>query len=254
MRNPLLFTVLLCCLLSLSKEVLSQTMIIPEERRMIYKKEWSGGATLSNRGFGGNLRFAVVPGTFKKLIFEADISKIKHPKEVKVINPYYDGAKSYVYGKENSFFTARIGAGTQFLIFDKAPKDGVEISFSILGGLSLGMLKPIYYEILKDNGNPYYLDLVSEKFDKDKHNVYNIYSYSGFNKGFNELSTIPGAYVKAGFNFDWSGKDDKILMLETGTVIDVFATRVPIMANFDNLKQKQAFISLYATILFGKKY
>jgi hypothetical protein len=55
-------------------------------------------------------------------------------------------------------------------------------------------------------------------------------------------------------NFDWSTKDEKILNLETGAVFDYFFKEVPIMADFENLKNKSTFLSLYATLTFGKKY
>lgn len=225
-----------------------------EPTQFVYHKEWSGGATINNRGFGAILRHAIITNNFKKIQFELELVKLKHPKEIKVVNPYYDNAKSYVYGKQNAFYPLRLGVGTQFLVFDKAAKDGVEISFNVMAGTSLGLLKPIYLEILKDNGNPYYLDVVSEKFNKDLHNPSNIYGYSGFNKGLNETTMMIGGYIKSGFTFDWSSKDDKIVLLETGAVIDFYSKKVPIMANFSSDINKSAFISLYASILFGKKY
>jgi hypothetical protein len=65
---------------------------------------------------------------------------------------------------------------------------------------------------------------------------------------------IPGVYVKSGLNFDWASKDERIMGVETGVVVDYFFKDVPIMAEFQNIKNQRAFISLYATILFGKKY
>lgn len=225
-----------------------------ENIKYVYKKEWSGGASISNRGFGGIVRYAIIPSNFMKIQFEAELAKIKHPKEIKVVNPYYNNAKSYVYGKENMFYPLRTGIGSQYLIFDKASKDGVEVSVTVMTGASWGILKPVYLEVIKDNNNPFEPELVSEKFDKNLHDERNILGYSGFNKGLDELSVIPGIYLKSGFNFDWGTKDNKILMIETGAVLDYFFKEVPIMAEFENVKNKNSYISLYATILFGKKY
>lgn len=225
-----------------------------ESVRFVYKKEWSGGATIHNRGFGAILRYAVIPSNFMKIQFEAEIVKMKHAKEIKVVNPYYNNSKSYVYGKENVFYPFRTGVGSQFLIFDRAPKDGVEISATFMGGASWGLLKPVYLEVLKDSNNPFEPVLVSEKFNKNLHDERNILGYSGFIKGLNEMSMIPGIYVKSGLNFDWASKDERIMGVETGVVVDYFFKEVPIMAEFQNIKNQRAFISLYATILFGKKY
>lgn len=227
---------------------------LEEPVRYIYKREFSGGGTISNRGFGGILRYAIVPQNFMKIIFETEISNIKHPKEFKTSNPYFNNSKMYVYGKQNSFYNVRSGIGTSFLIYDRAPKDGVEISSTFIGGVSWGLLKPIYLDIIKDSGNPFDPNITSEKFDKNIHNESNILGYSGFTKGFDELDLQLGLYVKGGLNFDWSSKDDKILNLEVGGVIDQFFSRVPIMAEFNNVTNKSTFISLYATFTFGKKY
>jgi hypothetical protein len=232
-----------------------QNGIKPEEGiRYVYKKEWSGGGTISNRGFGAILRYAIIPQNFFKIQFETEISNIKHPKEFKTSNPYFNNSKLYVYGKQNSLYNVRTGFGTNFLIFDRAPKEGVEISTTIMTGISWGLLKPIYLEIIKDSGDPFDPDIVSEKFDKFQHNETNILGYSGFTKGFDELSLNAGLYLKTGLNFDWSEKDDRITNLEVGGVIDQFFKPVQIMADFQNLKNKSTFISLYATITFGKKY
>lgn len=225
-----------------------------EEVRFVYRREFSGGGTISNRGFSGILRYAIIPQNFYKIVLETELANIKHPKEYKISNPYFNNSKLYVYGKENSFFCLRTGVGTNFLIYDRAPKDGVEISSTFMTGVSWGILKPIYLEIIKDSGNPFNPDLVSEKFDKYTHNESNILGYSGFGKGLDELKYQIGIYGKAGLNFDWSVKDDKIINLEAGTVIDQFFSPVPIMADFNNLKNKSTFISLYATLTFGKKY
>lgn len=225
-----------------------------ESLRFVYKREFSGGGTISNRGFGGILRYSIIPQNFIKIVFETELVNIKHPKEYKISNPYFNNSKLYVYGKQNSFYSLRTGVGTNLLIFDRAPKDGVEISATFITGASIGMLKPIYLEIVKDSGNPFNPDVVSEKFDKNIHNESNILGYSGFTKGLDELNYQIGIYVKSGLNFDWSTKDEKIINLEVGSVIDQFFSPVPIMANFDNLKNKSTFISLYATFTFGKKY
>jgi hypothetical protein len=225
-----------------------------EATRFVYKKEWSGGATLNNRGFGAILRYSIIPTNFMKIQFESELVKLKHSKEIKVVNPYYNNSKSYVYGKENVFYPFRTGIGSQFLIFDRAAKDGVEVSATFMGGASWGILKPVYLEVLKDSNNPFEPVLVSEKFNKNLHDERNILGYSGFTKGLNELSVVPGLYLKSGLNFDWGSKDDRIMCIEAGVVVDYFFKEVPIMTEFENIKNQNAFVSLYATVLFGKKY
>ncbi len=54
-----------------------------EATRFVYKKEWSGGATLNNRGFGAILRYSIIPTNFIKIQFESELVKLKHSKKLK---------------------------------------------------------------------------------------------------------------------------------------------------------------------------
>ena len=49
----------------------------------------------------------------KKRMWEAEIVNMKHPKEVRSVNPYFDNAKSFFYGKLNSMMVVRAGIGQQ---------------------------------------------------------------------------------------------------------------------------------------------
>jgi hypothetical protein len=252
LRKVIFLSFFLSCILNLAN---AQNTLVPQESvRLIYEKEWSGGISLSSRGWGIGVRHSRITSDFRKLMFEAEFVKIKHPKEVKVGNPYYDNAKSYVYGKKNMFNSLRLGIGTQFLIFDRAPANGVEIRLTTMIGVSQGILKPVYLDIIKESNNQNAVEVVSEKYNEYEHFPdYNIYGYSGFSSGLGELSFLTGGYFKTGLSFDWASKDNKILALETGTVIDVFPKRVPIMANLPGVVNKWEFISFYASLSWGKK-
>lgn len=228
--------------------------LLPEDDRLVYFKEIGGGIDIHSRGWGGVFRYSRLTSGFKKITFETELVKIKHPKEIKVVNPYFEDAKSYVYGKKNSFFVLRTGLGSQTLIFDRAPKDGVEINFIYMGGLAAGFTKPIYLDILVETNTQYVYQLKSEKYNEEEHFPNNIYGYSGFSRGFDELKFHPGAYLKTGLNFDWASQDDLIKSLEVGALLDVYSHLIPIMAPFENVRNKQSYISFYANVILGKKY
>jgi hypothetical protein len=186
-------------------------------------------------------------------MFEAELVKMKHPKEIKIANPYIDNAKAYVYGKQNVLYPFRLGLGSQLLLFDKAPRDGVEINLTAMLGTSLALLKPVYLDIIKETGSRY-IDVVSEKYDENQHFPTNIYGYSGFSKGLGDTKLIAGGYVKTGLSFDWAQKDEKILALEAGIVADLYPKRLPVMAAISGVPNKWNYISFYATLTWGKKY
>jgi hypothetical protein len=228
--------------------------LLPEDDRLVYSKEIGGGVDIHSRGWGALFRYSRLTSGFKKITFESELVKMKHPKEIKVVNPYFEDAKSYVYGKKNSFFVLRTGLGSQTLIFDRAPKDGVEINFVYTGGFAAGFTKPIYLDILVETNTQYVYQLKSEKYNEEEHFPNNIYGYSGFTKGFDELKFHPGIYLKTGLNFDWASQDDVIKSLEVGALFDAYTHQIPIMAPFENLKNKQTFLCFYANVILGKKY
>ena len=51
------------------------------------------------------------------------------------------------------------------------------------------------------------------------------------NLGFNEISVVPGASLKLGFDFDFATSDDRIHALEAGACLDVYYKELEILAN-----------------------
>ncbi len=217
-----------------------------------FRSEWFGGLQLHSAGWGGTLTRAKFKNYKQYNLFSLDFVTIKHPKEFKVLNPALESAKSYKYGKLNGFMQTRLGYGRRFMLFEKFREKGVEIYFSGQFGANLGILKPIYLEIIAfdNNGNPIQ-GTVSERYDPIKHNELNIYGKSSSFKGLGESDLIYGGFLKASFSFEFAKDREKILALETGLVADIYPQKVPIMAFQDN---QQVFINLFINILFGRKY
>ncbi|MFH0867027.1 MAG: hypothetical protein V1904_12595, partial [Bacteroidota bacterium] len=86
------------------------------DAKILLRKEKSGFVMLHTSGIGLGYRSGKHITGYKKRMFEIEITGMKHPKEIKSINPYFDNAKSYVYGKENYFFILRGGMGRQKVI------------------------------------------------------------------------------------------------------------------------------------------
>ncbi|NTW33013.1 MAG: hypothetical protein HGB12_10365 [Bacteroidetes bacterium] len=119
--------------ISLSDTILNET-------KVLLRKEQSGFLMIHTQGFGAGYRTGRHLTGYKKRMFEIELTGMKHPKEVKIINPYFENSKSYVYGKENSFLLIRAGIGIQKIINSKPYWGGVELKYYYYGGLSLGLL------------------------------------------------------------------------------------------------------------------
>ena len=68
---------------------------------MLYRNEQSFGIILHSNGWGINYNRGKHVTGYKKRMFEFDFVGMKHPKEVKTV--HNENAKSYVYGKLNTF-------------------------------------------------------------------------------------------------------------------------------------------------------
>ena len=189
---------------------------------------------------------------FRKRTFDVDFAYVKHPKEVRSQNVYYQNQKKFVFGKLNSMFVLRVGMGKQKEIFSIFDKGGIAIRLHYSLGGSLGLLKPIYYEVVDSSrivDNVEYLYISQKQFDYNIHQVSDIYSRASFFKGIDETSFVPGAYFKTGVSFVFSEKQEAINAIEVGAIIDVYSKPIQIMATE---KKDQYFISLYVGYRFGK--
>jgi hypothetical protein len=225
---------------------------IDKQPKVFYRNERSLSGSLNSNGWGVNYRYGKRLNAFSSIIFDADLASIRHPKEIKSQSPYIGGwGRSYVFGKTHEAFSIRGGTGYQKELFSKFDQGGISIRFFSGGGLSLAILKPIYY--LKVTGfDPSTLVLTKEKslFDPDyMQSIYDIYDRESFFTGINETTVVPGIYARAGFSFEYSNEDRRVHALEGGVQFEGFLKKLPILATEDN---HQLFLTLFASYRFGK--
>lgn len=220
--------------------------------RTMYNYGLSGGPLVHTNGWGLNLRYEKKVIDKKYRIVEVDfLAKLKHPKEVKVVNPSYDNSNPYVFGKKNSLMVLCAGMGNKHILAEKEQVMGIKINVFYAGGISAGLLKPVYLEITEHSPDDPPTNVI-KKYDPDKHTDQSfIKGGAPFYQGLNELSLVPGAFLKSGLSFDWSSKGNKIKQLETGFMVDGFPKNMPIFAFIEN---KKLFINLYITLTFGNRW
>jgi hypothetical protein len=219
---------------------------------LLYRNEATFGIIAHTNGFGLNYRRGRHVTAARKRILEIELVTFRHPKEVKVVNPYYDHPKGYFYGKMNSLFILRPGVGFQNVIYSKPEQNGIEIRYVTFIGVSLGLAKPVYLEIIQDTpvtGDQ--LPVRTERYDPDKHFVDNIYGRGPFLRGFGEMKIYPGGYAKFGLNFEYASLVDDVKAVEVGAIVDVYPKVVPLMATQNN---HQVFLSLYLSFNYGRKW
>jgi len=227
---------------------------IDTQDKILYRNEKSLAFLLNSNGIGGNFRFAKRITYLKKTLYEADLVTIKHPKEVRIYasTTTSNTAKSYIYGKTNSFINLRAGIGFQREIFQKQDRGGISIRYFYDIGPDIGFSKPIYYRyitVLYVDGYVTYT-YSTEKFGDSQH-AYptEITGRASFFKGFDEISLFPGAFGKIGVTMEFGRNEQIINALEGGLVVDAFIKKVPIMATENN---HRLFLSLFVSYRFGR--
>lgn len=217
--------------------------------KILYKKEMSGSIIAHTSGWGINFRKGNHLTGKRKGILEIDLVSMKHNKEIKTYNPYFNNPKSFIYGKLNSFTILRTGYGFLQVLNEKPYRGGVEVGCLFAGGIDVGFLKPVYVIVL-DSSN-YFNDYFSVKKYNHEINQDLIYGKASFIKGFDEIKFRFGAFGKLGFNFDFGSYYEFVKALQVGAVFDIYPKPIPIMAL---TKNNSFFISFYLSLNFGKRY
>jgi len=220
---------------------------LTEEQKVFYRNEKTIGLLLNTDGYGVSYREGKRIDFLNKRIYEIDFGIIKHPKEIKLSNPYYQNSKNFVFGKLNSPFFIRGGIGNQHEIFSKADQGGVAIRYFYSGGPVIGLYKPVYYKVIYIITTTRF-ETRDEKFENSIHQPGDIFSRSPFTKGLGETKFLPGLYVKGGFNFEYSREDKVIHAIELGLSVNAFPKKIPIMATEDN---QSVFLSLFVSYRVG---
>lgn len=217
------------------------------QAKILYKNERSFGVFLNSNGLGGDYSFLERINARNHRIYQVEFLVLRHPKEIKITNSYYNN-KSFVFGKTNNFYEIKGQWGKQTEVYRKNDASGISVKYFYSIGPTIGILKPIYYEILYTTGVPWDVYTKIEKFTPSVHQT-NIYGKASFFEGIGEISIIPGASAKFGFNFEYSKDNKKINALEIGVGADIFPKNIPIMA----IETNQFFyLNLFAGYRFGK--
>lgn len=226
---------------------------------LIYTHEISFGASLNTSGLSVFVNKTKTLNMNTKRFYQIELAGLNHPKEYKQRNDYVIGPNGYtpkpfVFGKKNSFLALHAGLGKKILLGDKAEKSGVEVNWVYMYGISLGLLKPYYLDLI------YPVDGIRFEIRTEKYSAGNaqrflnpqyIFGSSGFAPGLREIKLIPGIHAKTGLNFDWASYNDFVKSLEIGVTADVYYRKIPIMILEDN---RPYFLAMYLSLQFGKKW
>lgn len=216
-----------------------------EDVKLYYRASNAYGLTFHTEGWGISYKKQVHLSYKLKRIYNFEFQNLKHPKQEKVVNNFFDDSKGYYFGKINSLTRLRIGVSQQRAFALKEIKKGVQLAWVYGLGLNVGFMKPNYIEYFVDPS-----EAVVVRYDPEIHSPGLIRGRAGIFRGVSEMDLIPGIYAKFGMNFEYSTYDEKLKSMEVGVALDLFYKEVPLMYDAYN---KQYWITLYLMLEIGKK-
>ncbi len=226
-----------------------------EEGVLAYNKQTIFGVQARTNGYGILLELGRAKSPRFSNLYLLELTEIKNPKEERQQTTNGIFSNSFVYGKINNFYQARLGFGQQYILGQKGNKNGIAVMAVYQGGLSLGLLRP-YYLNIDDDGSE--RDIKYNSPDSTLFLTGGINGSSGISKGWNEIKMKPGAFVRTALRFDFGRFNETVQGVEIGVSLDAFSQKIEIMAprganGEEAVKPQQLFFQAHIALLFGRR-
>jgi len=215
-----------------------------------YTSEFTWGI---NKNSSGGLIGGFVLKKAKKLndrvleTYGLEVMNVKNSQEYRT-NSVRTG-NFFIYGKSNYLYAFRFQYGRDFILFRKAPQQGVEIKAVLAAGPSLGVLAPYYIEITEGNS---IFQTKSEQYDPDNraHTFNNILGTGGLFAGVWQSDIQMGVNAKAALNFELGTIKTQITGFEIGFLLDSYFKKVNLMPTATN---HAVFPTIFFTLFYGNR-
>ena len=216
-----------------------------------YNSEFTWGINKnSSGGLIGGLVFKKARKLDDRMLetFGLEIMNVKHPQEVRY-NSFQTG-NLFIYGKSNYLYAIRLQYGRDFILFTKAPQQGVEIKAVGAIGPSIGIVAPYFIERSVDGNSLFYT--VREQYDPNnpKHIFPNILGTGGLLEGIGSFDIQFGGNIKLGFNFELGTFKTQVTGFEVGMLLDAYLNQIELMPSTNNYS---VFPTVYFTLFYGSR-
>lgn len=179
--------------------------------------------------------------------FGLEIMNVKHSAEFRT--SARASGNSFIYGKSNYLYAFRFQYGRDYVLFDKAPQQGVEIKAVGAIGPSFGIIAPYYIERMVDNS---FFVTVHEQYDPTNpaHGFNNILGTGNLFEGLGDSGLQLGINIKAGLSFELGTTKSSVTGFEVGFLLDSYFSEVILMPT---AKNKSVYPTVYFTLFYGSR-
>ncbi|MGB3585335.1 MAG: hypothetical protein WBA23_02290 [Tunicatimonas sp.] len=192
---------------------------------------------------------AGIAGKFSRVIndnqfqsFGLEIVNVKHPKELRRTSRV--SGNTFLLGKTNYLFSVRPQYGREWVVFKKAPQQGVQVNAILAGGPTFGVLMPYYIQYAESSNR-----VITVAYDPERYPEPSRIVGSGpFLRGIGESQIKIGANIKASLAFEFGTFKNDVTGFEAGFQLEAFTERIELVPLANN---RQIFPSAFIMLFYG---
>jgi hypothetical protein len=175
-----------------------------------------------------------------------ELINVRHPQEVRKTA---QGGNFFIFGKSNYLYAIRLQYGRDFVLFQKAPQQGVEIKAVLSAGPTIGLVAPYYIERSVDGPG---LQTVKEQYDPNNpdHSYASIFGNGGIFYGIGESKLRMGGNLKAALNFETGVLKSQVTGFEVGFLLDAYTKKVIMVPTAENYA---VYPTIFLTVFYGSR-
>jgi hypothetical protein len=207
-----------------------------------YTREFIWGVTKStNSGLIGGIvmKYGMTLGEKQYQTFGLEMVNIKHPQEQR----QFTTTGTFIWGKTNYLYSVRMQYGREWILFRKAPQQGVQVSGLVAGGPSLGLEAPYYLNVGSHN------NIQRRQFNPSM-NYEEIRGTGNIFHSIGNAKLVPGLNAKTSLSFEFGTFRSNVMGLETGFMLEGFSREINILSNHNN---QQIFPNAFVTLYYGSR-
>ncbi len=173
-----------------------------------------------------------------------ELANVKHPQEQKY---YTISGNTFIWGKEHYLYSIRFSYYRDFILFKKAPQQGVQINLLGAIGPTLGLEAPYYVEVNLGGGIT-----IKEPYDhtNPNHEPNKIVGTGNIFQGVGQSSVVPGINAKIGLAFEFGTFKSNVVGVEVGFQADWFTRKIILIPTTENYS---LFPAAYVTLFYGSR-
>nr|WKN35808.1 hypothetical protein K4G66_25910 [Tunicatimonas sp. TK19036] len=172
--------------------------------------------------------------------FGLEIVNVKHPKELRRVSRV--SGNTFLLGKTNYLFSVRPQYGREWVVFKKAPQQGVQVNAILAGGPTIGIVMPYYIQYAFNNSS-----VITVPYDPEEYpETSRIVGTGPFLRGIGESQIKVGANIKASLAFEFGTFKNDVTGFEAGFQLEAFPNVIELVPTANNRSlYPSAFIMLF---------